>query len=124
MEPDFIKTLGHEPYASARINTNDKYEILEMEMPKVGNLAVITDWDDNPACVIEVIRVEVSPFDEVDEKHAYNEGEGDRSLEYWRMVHWEAFSAVCEEMGTQPSEKMLVVREEFGVVHTAPHGRA
>ena len=32
------------------------------------------------------------PFDEVDEEHAYLEGEGDRSLEYWREVHERFFT--------------------------------
>ncbi|MCP4756014.1 MAG: ASCH domain-containing protein [Proteobacteria bacterium] len=90
-----------------------EYETEDMETPGAGSLAVITDWNDNPACVIEVTRVEVKAFDEVDEEHAHKEGEGDRSLEYWRKVHRDAFSAVCKEMGKEPSEKMPVVLEEF-----------
>lgn len=35
--------------------------------------------------------VEIMPFKNVSEKHAYLEGEGDRSYESWRKVH-EAFS--------------------------------
>ena len=32
------------------------------------------------------------PFDEVSKEHAYKEGEGDRSLAYWRDVHEDFFA--------------------------------
>ena len=32
------------------------------------------------------------PFDLVDEEQAYKEGEGNRSLDYWRKVHNEFFT--------------------------------
>ena len=34
----------------------------------------------------------VVPFDLVDEEQAYKEGEGNRSLDYWRKVHNEFFT--------------------------------
>ncbi|TFH31677.1 MAG: ASCH domain-containing protein, partial [Anaerolineales bacterium] len=54
--------------------------------------------------------------DEVDEEQAYLEGEGDRSLAYWRDVHWNFFSRECAQIGREPSEHMPVLCERFKLV--------
>ena len=51
------------------------------------------------------------------EDHAYKEGEGDRSLEYWRRVHKEFFTECMEEAGEEFTPDMDVVLEEFSVVY-------
>jgi uncharacterized protein YhfF len=66
--------------------------------------------------LIETTSVEVVPFDEVDEKHAYLEGEGDRSLAHWRDVH-ERFFTEHAEHDQGFSEDMPVVCERFRVVY-------
>lgn len=55
------------------------------------------------------------PFCEVSEEQAYKEGEGDRSLAYWREVHRAVFTEELKEIGEIFSEEMLVVCEEFEV---------
>jgi uncharacterized protein YhfF len=62
----------------------------------------------------------VVPFREVTATHAYAEGEGDRSLAYWRQAHWEFFSRTCAALGRAPDETMPVVCEEFRVVFPLP----
>ena len=39
-------------------------------------------------------------------EHAFKEGEGDRSLEYWREVHKKFFRECLEEYGLEFSENM------------------
>lgn len=41
------------------------------------------------------------PFDQVSERHAWLEGEGDRSLAYWREVHREAFEPDYQAAGME-----------------------
>jgi uncharacterized protein YhfF len=55
----------------------------EETMARVGDRSVILDGRDEPLCVIETTEVAVRRFDEVDDGFAREEGEGDRSLEYW-----------------------------------------
>ncbi len=55
----------------------------------------------------------VCRFCDVGREHAYNEGEGDRSLEYWRKVHRDFFKRELEEHGLSFDENMLVVCETF-----------
>lgn len=49
-------------------------------------------------------------------KHAYREGEGDRSFTYWREVHREAF-APDYAAGLEFDEHGLIVLEEFNIVY-------
>ncbi|MDM7892981.1 ASCH domain-containing protein [Curtobacterium caseinilyticum] len=56
-------------------------------LPEVGELAVVLDGEGEPRAVIETTDLHVVPFDEVDAEHARAEGEGDRTLAYWRAEH-------------------------------------
>ena len=59
------------------------------------------------------------PFAEVDEAHAYAEGEGDRSLEHWRSVHRRFFTehATHDRFADGGfDEQMPVVLERFEVL--------
>ncbi len=87
-------------------------------MPKVGNLQVVTDWYGNPTSIIETTDVSECKFSEVSAEFAASEGEGDKSLTWWRKAHWRFFSAECEEQGIHPSEDMLLVLEKFKVVYS------
>jgi len=85
--------------------------------PQPGEMSVILDGGGLPVCIIETTEVEVKPFNQVEAAFAYDEGEGDRSLAYWRAVHWRFFSRECGSIGRTPSETMPVVCERFRVVH-------
>ena len=91
------------------------YEAENEKLPIVGDLSIITNWDGVPLCIIETSEVQIKVFNEVNDRFAYDEGEGDRSLAYWRRVHWEAFSRECSAIGREPTEKMPIVCERFKV---------
>ena len=93
------------------------YEAEGERMPEVGDLSIITDYGGEPLLIIETAAVEVVPFDEVSAEHAYMEGEGDRSLAYWREVHWRVFSRELEALGLMPSEQMPLVCERFRMTY-------
>lgn len=61
-------------------------------LPAAGDLAVILDGEARPLCVIRTTAVEERAFGDVDEEFAWTEGEGDRSLAYWREEHIRFFS--------------------------------
>ncbi len=56
-------------------------------MPEVGHLQVVTNWDGEPVCVIQMTDVSTCRYDEVTAEFAYAEGEGDRTLNWWRDAH-------------------------------------
>ena len=84
--------------------------------PRAGDLSVVTAWDGRPLCVIETTGVEVHAFEDVGAEFAAAEGEGDRSLAFWRRAHWAYFGRVCARLGRTPSPRMPVVSERFQVV--------
>lgn len=86
-------------------------------LPKKGDYSVIVDDNGSAKCIIKTRKVDVVPFNEVTEEHAFREGEGDRKLETWREVHKSFFKRCLEEKGRNFDENMLVVCEQFEVVY-------
>jgi len=92
------------------------YEAEDEPLPRAGDFSVITDWSGTARCIIRTVTVEVVAFAAVSEEFAATEGEGDRSLAYWREAHWAAFSRELEASGRAPQPDMPVVCERFEVV--------
>lgn len=93
------------------------YEADGESIPQVGDLSVVTDFHGNPMCIIETTEIRICPFNQVNAQFAYDEGEGDRSLEYWREGHWLFFSRECAAIECEPDEEMKVVCERFRKVY-------
>ncbi len=90
----------------------------ENEMPLTpGTLAVILDGAGNARCILETLSVTPTPFCDVDEQFAYDEGEGERTLDWWRQAHWEFFSRTLPKIGKRPSEDMILLCERFRVIY-------
>lgn len=93
------------------------YENDQDPLPTAGDYSVITNWAGEAQCIIRTTSVEVVPFDQVTAGFARTEGEGDRSLDYWRRVHWASFTRELQVIGKCPEETMPVVCEIFEVVY-------
>ena len=52
-----------------------------------GEHWIVLNSRGEPACVIESTEVTYRRFGDVDAAFAFEEGEGDRSLAYWRSAH-------------------------------------
>ncbi len=85
-------------------------------MPKVGHLHVVTDWNNLPLCIIEITDLETCPYDKVSAAFAAAEGEGDKTLAWWRKAHWDFFSMECQELGIAMHEDRELLLERFKVV--------
>ena len=59
---------------------------------EVGKMMVVLDGQGVPKAILKTTELTKRRFDEVDEAFAYDEGEGDRSLQYWREAHMRYFS--------------------------------
>ena len=92
------------------------YEYDREPLPSEGEYSVILDTQDNAVCIIQTTKVTIVPFDEITAEHAYKEGEGDKSLEFWRKVHQKIFTEWMEGAGLQFTLDMKEVCEEFVVV--------
>ncbi|VDG31060.1 hypothetical protein [Lactobacillus rhamnosus DSM 14870] [Lactiplantibacillus mudanjiangensis] len=102
---------------TATASAADLYEADE-PLPQVGEYDVVLDANDEPLCVTKTDSVTIKPFSEVDATHAYREGEGDRSLAYWRQVHQNFFEAEYLETGRKfDLEQAPIVLEQFHVIY-------
>ncbi len=76
-----------------------------------GERWIVLDGRGEARCVIETIEVTYRRFAEVDAAFAYEEGEGDRSLAYWREAHRKYFGRLGRF-----SEDMMLMCERFRLV--------
>ena len=58
----------------------------------VGKRWIAKDGQGRPSVVLETVELARRRLGEVDAAFAHDEGEGDRSLEYWRQAHTEYFT--------------------------------
>lgn len=114
---DKLADLTLKGVKSATASAYPIYEYENEEIPKVGAYSIILNSKDEAVCIIETTKVELIPFKDVDENHAYQEGEGDLSLMYWREVHKEFFENELKSIEQEFDESMLVVCEKFKVVY-------
>ena len=95
------------------------YEIENEPLPIEGVYNVVLNSKGQAVCIIQTTKVYIVPFKEVSAEHAYKEGEGDKSLLYWRKSHKEWFKNELENIGLEFNEEMNVVCEEFQLVYKA-----
>jgi uncharacterized protein YhfF len=86
-------------------------------IPVKGTKTIVLNGKKEPVCIVETVDVQTRKFDEIDEAFASMEGEGDRSLEYWRKAHWSFFTRVLKKTGKEPAMDMPLVCEKFKVVY-------
>ncbi len=84
-------------------------------VPAVGSRAVALDSRDRARAVLETVALEQRAFEDVEPDFASAEGEGDRSLGYWRHEHRRYFE---RNGGFQPD--MMLWCERFRLVEVLP----
>lgn len=92
-------------------------EIKPEDAPVLDGYSVVTDFDGRPMCIIRTTDVRHVPFNEVDAQFAANEGEGDRSLDYWRKAHIDYFEQGAWQLGVEFRESSTVCCERFELVY-------
>jgi len=93
-----------------------EYEAGPEPLPQAGEMSIILNGAGAPICIIETLEIEIKPYNQVEAGFASEEGEGDRSLAYWRQAHWRFFKKGCQALGKELSESMPLVCERFKVV--------
>ena len=117
VEPDQLADLVLKGEKTATASAYDLYQIDGEPIPQAGTFDVILDGQGQAVCIIKVTKVTVVPFNQVSAEHAFKEGEGDKSLAYWRKVHEEVFRPWLEEVGFTFNQDSKVVLEEFHKVY-------
>lgn len=82
-------------------------------LPKIGDLKIVTNWEGEAQCIVKTTKVKLKPYFTIDASYAQKEGEGDKSLDYWKRVHWEYYTRELAAFERLPRESMIIVCEEF-----------
>ena len=114
---DELAKLVIEGTKSATASNYTMYQIDDETLPYIGLHNIILDGNGEAVAVMETVAVEIVPFDEVTEEHAYLEGEGDRSLSYWRKVHEDFFKKELEGIQQPFHNKIPVVCEKLKLLY-------
>ena len=114
---DKLADLVVQGIKTATCSAYDLYQINNEPLPKEGDYSVILNSSGEAVCVVKTLKIYVTEFKNVSAEHAYKEGEGDRSLEYWREVHVNFLTNELATINKTFDENTKVVCEEFEVVY-------
>ena len=82
-----------------------------------AGLWIVLDGEGQPLCLSETYEITVKRFCDVDAQFAFDEGEGDQSLAYWRDAHRDFFTRTEKQDGVPFHEELLLECERFRVLH-------
>lgn len=121
---DKLADLVLKKIKTATCSAYDLYFMNHEPLPKTGDYSIILNSKEEAVCIIKTLKVYVTEFDRVPEEHAFKEGEGDRTLEYWRKIHKVFLTNELASVNKTFSGKTKVVCEEFETVYrTEPSDR-
>ena len=89
-------------------------------LPRTGNLALVLDGKGDPRCVLRITSVEIKPVRETDAQFAWDEGEGDRTLDDWMQGHCAFWQREAEREGFVFSTDLEAVYERFELAWEPP----
>ena len=81
-------------------------------LPKKGEKSIIQYSNNKDACLIVIKKVIITQFKNITEELAFIEGEGDKSLKYYKDEHTKIFKKIDKSF----SEESKVVFEIFKVL--------
>ncbi|HIY58968.1 MAG TPA: ASCH domain-containing protein [Candidatus Tetragenococcus pullicola] len=116
--PEMADELALLTVQKIKTATTSALELYEEDepVPQVGEYNIILNGSGLPVCITKTKKVEVVAFDQVSKEHAYNEGEGDRSLTDWRKVHQDFFEKEYAQQNKTFSTDSACLCETFEVV--------
>lgn len=104
---------------TATTSAAELYTIENEPLPKADTYSILLNGQQEPCAVIYTETVTIISFDKVTAAFAYKEGEGDRSLAYWREVHEAFFRQAYQAAGLAFDHQIPCVCETFRCLYQA-----
>lgn len=92
------------------------YEEAGPGCPVLGGFSIVLDGDKVPCCIIRTTEIRIGPLSSVDDRFAWDEGEGDRSRDYWLAAHREFFRRAALKENFRMHDGIETMFERFEVV--------
>jgi uncharacterized protein YhfF len=84
---------------------------------RVGDYSIVIDWNHHLAYFIQTTEVNIALFKDIDAQFAYDYGEGNRTLAWWKQNVWDYYVQECAHLSRLATQVMPLVCERFRVVH-------
>ena len=84
--------------------------------PEPGDFVMMLDGEGRPRFIWRTTQVTIKPLSQVDEAFAWDEGEGDRTREWWLDAHRCYFTRQAGREGFEFDEDILTVFERFEIL--------
>lgn len=94
-----------------------EYELEGELIPQVGDLGVVTDFAGTPRALLRTTDVRGGPLSSVDEAFAWDEGEGDRTRDWWLRAHTAYFERALPPLGLTFDPDLATVFERFELLY-------
>lgn len=88
-------------------------------VPRPGDYGIVTNWVGEAKAIIRTTSVEIRRLSEVDAAFAHEEGEGDLTLEWWRMAHEAYYGRVLANSGYIVNDDLKIACERFALMMRA-----
>jgi len=85
-------------------------------LPQVGDFVIVIDGEGHPRCIWRTTEIVVKPLIEVDDAFAWDEGEGNRTRDWWLAAHRKYFSGQAQREGFTMCDEIEAVFERFEIV--------
>jgi uncharacterized protein YhfF len=92
------------------------YQLEGAPLPQPGTIWIVTDGAGQARAVLRTTEVRIGPLTSVDESFAWDEGEGDRTREWWLAAHQEFFRRYLPTIGVDFDPDVATVFERFDVL--------
>ncbi len=86
-------------------------------LPRIGGHWVVCDGAGEPRCVLRSVELRIGPLASVDDAFAWDEGEGDRTRDWWVAGHRAFFRRWFAATGKPADDDPELVFERFEVVY-------
>lgn len=101
----------------ATASSHEEYLHDGSAMPQPGRLSLALDGHGQARALIRTTEVRVGPLASVDDRFAWDEGEGDRTRASWLEAHHRFFSRWLPQVGLRFDPDMPTVFERFEVLY-------
>ena len=85
-------------------------------IPRPGDFVMMLDGKGRPRFIWQTTEVTIKPLSQVDDAFAWDEGEGDRTRNWWLAAHRRYFGRQANREGCKFDDDVLTVFERFEVV--------
>lgn len=87
--------------------------------PVLGGFVVLLDGAGRPRAIWRTTELRTGPLNSVDAQFAWDEGEGDRTRDWWLSAHRRSFGRRAAAEGFQMYDEIETVFERFEIVWPA-----